>query len=115
MRLHSVIEMPWRAAALAAEPDVDVDVLIEEDVEDDAEERLDEPWKVILYNDDIHSFDEVILQLIKATGCSVQKATRIAVKAHVTGKALAFTGTFDECFRVNGILREIQLVTEIEG
>ena len=105
----------WRAAAPAAEPDVDVDVLVEEDVEDDAEERHDEPWKVILYNDDIHSFDEVILQLIKATGCSMAEAVRITFKAHLKGKALAFTGTFDECFRVNGVLREIQLVTEIEG
>lgn len=108
---------PWRAAAPAAEPEVDVLVeeAVEEDIGDDAEERHDEPWKVILYNDDIHSFDEVTLQLIKATGCSAGDAVRIAFKAHTKGKALAFTGTFDECFRVNGILREIQLVTEIEG
>ncbi len=105
----------WRAAVPAPVAEPDVEVAVEEEIEDDAEERLDSPWKVILYNDDIHSFDEVILQLIKATGCSVMQATRIAVKAHVKGKALAFTGTFDECFRVNGILREIQLVTEIEG
>ena len=107
----------WRAAAPAAEPDVDVLVEedVEEDIEDEDEERFDEPWKVILYNDDIHSFEEVILQLIKATGCSTADAVRITFKAHLTGKALAFTGTFDECFRVNGILREIQLVTEIEG
>ena len=109
--------LPRLAEAPVAEPDVDVDVLVEEDVDADEgqEERLDEPWKVILYNDDIHSFDEVILQLIKATGCSLTKATRIALKAHVTGKALAYTGSFEDCFRVNGVLREIQLVTEIEG
>jgi ATP-dependent Clp protease adapter protein ClpS len=104
-----------RRAAGASSAEPDVDVLVEEDVEDEADERLDEPWKVILYNDAIHSFDEVILQLIKATGCSTGEAVRIAWKAHMTGKALAFTGTFDECFRVNGVLREIQLVTEIEG
>ena len=113
--LFDKLHEQWRAAAPAAEPDVDVDVLVEEDVEDDAEERHEEPWKVILYNDDIHSFDEVILQLIKATGCSTAEAVRITFKAHLKGKALAFTGTFDECFRVNGVLREIQLVTEIEG
>lgn len=31
---------------------------------------LDAPLKVILFNDDIHSFDEVIAQLIKAIGCT---------------------------------------------
>jgi ATP-dependent Clp protease adaptor protein ClpS len=101
----------WRAAAPPTAPDTDVEVA----VEDEVEERLDDPWKVILYNDDVHSFEEVILQLIKAIGCSVQDAERIAWQAHMTGKAVAFEGTFDECFRVNGVLREIQLVTEIEG
>lgn len=101
----------WRVAVPPAAPDTDVEVALEEEVE----ERLDTPWKVILYNDDIHSFDEVILQLIKAIGCSVQDAERIAWQAHMTGKTVAFAGTFDECFRVNGVLCEIQLVTEIEG
>ena len=92
-------------------PEVDVEVAVEEEVE----ERLDTPWKVILFNDDIHSFDEVILQLIKATGCAVEDAERIAWDAHVRGKTVAYEGTFEECFRVQGVLREIQLVTEIEG
>lgn len=101
----------WRAAAPAATPDADVEVIVEEDTE----ERFDDPWKVILYNDDIHSFDEVIFQLIKATGCSVEDAGRIAWQAHMMGKAVAYEGAFDECFRVQGVLREIQLVTDIEG
>jgi len=108
----------WHPDTLAAgpapaAPDVDVDVEVEE--EETTEERLDEPWKVILYNDDIHSFDEVIRQLIKATGCPVHQATKIAWKAHFKGKAVAYEGSFEECFRVQGVLREIQLVTEIEG
>jgi len=103
------------AFASVPEPDVEVDVLVEEDVEESQEERLDDPWKVILYNDEIHTFDEVVLQLVKATGYAAQEAERIAWQAHMTGRAVAYAGTFDECFRVNGILREIQLVTEIEG
>ena len=101
----------WRAAAPAAAPETDVEVIVEETTE----EHLDDPWKVILYNDDIHSFDEVILQLIKATRCSTLDAGRIALQAHMRGKAMAYQGAFDECFRVQGILHEIQLVTEIEG
>ena len=105
------IDSDWRASAPAAAPKTDVDVFVEETTE----EYLDNPWKVILYNDEIHTFDEVILQLIKATGCSSEDAKRIAYKVDAVGKAVAYEGTFEECFRVQGVLREIQLVTEIEG
>ena len=99
----------WHASTPAVTPEVEVIV------EEETEEHLDDPWKVVLYNDAIHSFDEVILQLIKATGCSTEDAARIAWQAHMMGKAMAYQGTFDECFRVQGVLHEIQLVTEIEG
>ncbi|ARA91774.1 MAG: ATP-dependent Clp protease adaptor ClpS [Bacteroidetes bacterium] len=89
----------------------ETDVLV--DVATD--ERLDDPWRVILYNDDIHSFDEVILQLVKATGCTPARAEELAWRVHTQGKAAVFEGSFEDCFRVQGVLREIQLVTEIEG
>lgn len=88
-------------------PEVDVDVL--------EEESVDFPWRVILFNDAIHTFDEVIVQLIKATGCTTAKAEKIAWTVHTEGKATAYEGSFEDCFRVQGVLREIQLVTEIEG
>ncbi len=91
----------------------ETDVVVEEEVTDDT--RMDHPWRVILYNDDIHSFDEVILQLVKATGCTLQEAEQKAWEAHRRGRAAVFEGSFEDCFRVQGILREIQLVTEIEG
>jgi ATP-dependent Clp protease adapter protein ClpS len=92
-------------------PYEDEDVLIDDDIGT----RIGQPWKVILYNDDIHTFDEVILQLQKALKCSAQRAEKIAFEAHTRGKAIAFSGEFDECFRVAGVLREIQLIVEIEG
>lgn len=73
------------------------------------------PWKLILFNDDIHTFDEVINQLIKAIHCSMDKAEEITIRVHQEGKATVFEGTFEECFEKNGILLEIQLITEIEG
>ncbi len=77
--------------------------------------KIKRPWKVILYNDDIHSFDEVILQVQKATGCSEQEATRISMEAHFNGEAVAYTGEFVDCNKVAGILREIGLLVEIQG
>lgn len=80
-----------------------------------ARPKTREPWQVVLYNDDVHSFDEVILQVQKATGCTLPEATRITLEAHNRGKAIAFFGEFDKCFRVVQILRQIQLVVEIQG
>ena len=46
--------------------------------DEEVDVRQSGPWIVILYNDDYHSFDEVILQLQKATGCSLETAEAIA-------------------------------------
>lgn len=100
---------PERAEPAPASPDVEV---MEEE---ETEERLNDPWVVILYNDDIHSFDEVIEQLVKATHCSVKQAEKHAWTVHTKGKDVVYKGTFEECFQVQGVLREIQLVTEIKG
>jgi ATP-dependent Clp protease adapter protein ClpS len=95
----------------SAEPAVEVEV----DVDVEEETSLDAPWRVILFNDNIHTFNEVIVQLVKATRCSISDAERIAWTVHTEGKAQAYEGAFEDCLRVQGVLREIQLVTEIEG
>ncbi len=71
------------------------------------------PFKVLLFNDDWHTFDEVILQLIKALKCSVGKAKRFAFEAHVKGSAVIFTGELSECLQITSVLEEIALHTEI--
>lgn len=91
----------------------DTEVLVKEDEEED--EALDNPWRLILYDDDIHTFDEVIHQLIKALGCSIGKAEELTYKVHNEGKATVFEGSFEECLKRNSVLQEIQLVTEIKG
>lgn len=71
------------------------------------------PFKVLLFNDDHHSFDEVIIQLIKAVKCSFEKARSYAFEAHVNGKAVVFQGQLNECLKVTTILEEIALHTQI--
>lgn len=78
-------------------------------------EKEDTPWHVILYDDDIHTIDEVIEQIIKAIKCSYSKAQDLTLKVHFEGKATVFSGEFLECLKVEGILKEIQLITEIRG
>lgn len=99
----------------SSSPDIDVDVDIEEETTTDTGSDEDNPWRLILYNDEVHTFDEVINQLIKALGCSLMKAEELTYKVHTKGKAMVYEGSFEECFQRNTVLKEIQLVTEIKG
>ena len=82
---------------------------------DQSDSRLTEPWQVILFNDEVHTFEEVIFQVMKATSCSIDDAERHAWRAHFQGKTQVYDGPMDSCLRVQGVLREIALLTEIRG
>ena len=86
-----------------------------EEPEVDSKTGKDQFWQLILYNDDVHSFDEVIFQLIKALQCSEEHALKLTVNAHKNGKTPVYRGEFEQCFKRNAILKEIQLITEIKG
>ena len=75
---------------------------------------LGKPYNVILFNDEAHSMDEVVAQLMKATRCSSSDAYRIMMEAHNTGRAVAFSGGLERCELVSSILEEIKLGTKIE-
>jgi len=81
---------------------------------DDTDLLTKEPAKVILYNDEIHTFEEVIGQLIKALGCDTAKAEALTWEVHSKGKSFVFDGTMNECLRVSAVLEEIALHTQIE-
>ncbi len=72
------------------------------------------PSKVILYNDEVHTFDEVIFQLVKATGCRANEAEQLAFEVDTRGLASVFEGDMTECLRVSSVLEEIALHTKIE-
>lgn len=71
-----------RPASAPATPDVGTDF--------DAEWLLRRfpPYRVILYNDDVHSTDEVVHALCKSVpSLSQRKAILIMLQAHITGRA----------------------------
>ncbi|MCS6917985.1 MAG: ATP-dependent Clp protease adaptor ClpS [Chitinophagales bacterium] len=70
--------------------------------------------RVILFNDDWHTFDEVIAQLIKAVRCSIAEAERMALTVHVQGKCQVYGGPLAECLHVSAVLEEIELKTSVE-
>ena len=80
----------------------------------DSEELVQPPAKVILFNDEIHTFDEVIGQLIKALKCDSAKAEQLTWEVHNIGKAMVFEGPMEECVKISGVLEEIALHTQIE-
>jgi len=109
MKPERVLELAARPEQAPELPAPDMDVM-------DAPGRVDtSPWHLLLFNDDIHTFDEVILQLIKAIGCSASRAQKMAWTVHTEGKVTVMTGAFEECLRAEGVLAEIGLVTEIRG
>jgi ATP-dependent Clp protease adaptor protein ClpS len=84
------------------------EALLEEEVE------IVQPAKVVLFNDEVHSFEEVIDQIIKATSCSREKAEALTWEVHTTGRAIVYSGEMPRCIEVSSILEEIQLSTHIE-
>ena len=91
-----------------------MDTLIKPRILEEEETRQARPWVVILYNDDWHPYDQVVFQVQKATGCSLEEAEWITYEAHSQGRAIAYSGTQEECERVANILREIRLQVETD-
>ncbi|MFI5265007.1 MAG: ATP-dependent Clp protease adaptor ClpS [Candidatus Kapaibacterium sp.] len=82
-------------------------------VYDDVETIVEVPVKVLLFNDNFHTFDEVIGQVTKAIGCSSEHAEKIAMEVHTRGKSVVYDGEISECLRVSSVLEEIGLHTQV--
>jgi len=81
--------------------------------EQDTDSLIGLPFKVILFNDDWHTFDDVINQIIRAVHCSFEKARDYAFEVHVKGKACVYTGELQKCLKVSSVLEEISLHTQV--
>jgi ATP-dependent Clp protease adaptor protein ClpS len=90
------------------------DTLVQEEVEVMDEIDVGLSSKVILFNDDWHTFDEVTNQIIKAIKCTESEAEALTWEVHTKGKAVVFDGEMGECLKVSSILEEIGLHTQIE-
>ena len=85
------------------------------------EEKIDEQGidttgeaKVILFNDDWHTFDDVIIQLIRAIHCTYKIAESMAWTVHNEGECRVYEGMVEECLSVSAVLEEIDLKTQID-
>lgn len=71
-------------------------------------------FTLILFNDSDHDFEEVISQVMKATGYGHDKAEAITMEAHNKGRAAVLTGELESCLLAQSVLEEIALRTSIE-
>lgn len=67
---------------------VQIDVLVEEQVGINNE--------IVLYNDDVNTFDHVIDTLIRVCSHTSEQAEQCAILVHYKGKCTVKTGSFDE-------------------
>lgn len=80
----------------------------------DTDTILGKPKKLILFNDDMHSMDQVVDQLRKATGYDETQCISIMMEADQNGRAVVYTGHLERCEHIESILAQIKLGTKIE-
>jgi len=80
----------------------------------DVTTSLGSPHTVVLHNDEEHSMEEVIVQIIKAIACSLQKAESIMTEAHSKGRAVVISSHLERCEHVAAVLEQIGLRVDIE-
>lgn len=84
--------------------DVDIDELIKE-----VNSR-----SLILYNDDVNTFDHVINCLMIYCDHTLPQSEQCALTVHAKGKCSIKSGTFDELAPLHKILSDKQLTVDIQ-
>jgi len=73
-----------------------MDAPVLDDVDIDAFYATEDLWAVIVWNDDVTTFQTVIEAFVEIFGHSVERADDLAWKIHTTGKACAAVRPKDE-------------------
>lgn len=74
------------------------------------EEHLNE---IVLFNDDVNTFDHVIESLVAICNHSLEQAEQCALLVHYKGKCTVKTGSYDELEPLCSRLLEVGLSAEI--
>ena len=77
------------------------------------EEEVQTQNEIVLYNDDVNTFDHVIETLIHACDHSLEQAEQCSIIVHYKGKCTVKTGSFDDLKPRCSMLLEAGLSAEI--
>lgn len=98
--------------ATKTEIDADIEELLKEATK--SVSKKEDPYKLILYNDDNHDVLSVSMQIQKAIKCNHKKAVSIMMMAHKQGQAIVIRDTKKKCEKAEAILNEVGLGTKVE-
>lgn len=94
-----MVARPWREGeALPVSHTLEAPVRAEDDIERILDEE--DPWAVIVWNDDVNTFDHVIKALIDILNHSRPRAEQLALRVHNTGKAVVAVRPKEEAVAV---------------
>lgn len=79
------------------------------------EEEVSEAHQLIVYNDEVNSFEYVILTLIEVCEHTPQQAEQCALQIHFRGKCAVKTGGFDELVSMRNEICRRGISAEIEA
>ena len=75
--------------------------------------KLDKSYEIILFNDDVNTFDYVINKLVTICGQTMEQAEQCTYIVHYSGKCSVKTGTFDKLKPICLKLLDAGLTAEI--
>lgn len=70
-------------------------------------------WRVVLFNCDCHSFDEVERVLIAATRCTLSRARALSNEVHTKGSAEVYRGPRERCEAVADVIGRVGLLVKV--
>jgi len=77
-------------------PDTLVDVGFKNQHRKKDKSKKEPRFNVILWNDDVHTFEYVIIMLHTLFGYPVEKGFQLALEVHTRGKAIIFTSSLEQ-------------------
>lgn len=75
---------------------------------------LDGVCQVVIFNDNVNSFDHVIKSLVSVFGHSLSLAEKVTMEAHKTGRAIAEVEEYEKAVVHKGMLNARSLKAEVE-
>jgi ATP-dependent Clp protease adapter protein ClpS len=84
------------------------------DLSDATDQQPLDEYIVIVFNNEVNTFDEVIRILQKATGCSLEEAQLETDEIDRTGRSVVHYGDQVECDRAASIIATIGIQVAVE-
>jgi len=88
--------------------------LVNPQTDTDAATLEDSGCNLVLYNDDVHTFDYVIKALVDICRHTVEQAEQCAILVHCHGKCTVKHGSYSDLLPMHTALLDKQLTSEIK-